>query len=71
MDKNSERPPYLGYGALLHAWRNEIKFTLDMVQEDTGIPKNRLVNLEKGLEKPHWGELEKLAKEFRISVKDQ
>ena len=70
MDKNFKRPPYLGYGALLHAWRNEIKFTLDMVQKDTGIPKNRLVSLEKGLEKPHWEELEKLAKEFRVSVRD-
>jgi transcriptional regulator with XRE-family HTH domain len=62
--------PYIGYGALIHAWRNEVKFTLDMVAADTGIAGERLAALEKGYEKPSWDELEKLAKEFFVSVRD-
>ncbi len=64
------KSPYSNYGSLIHEWRNEIKLTLDVVEKDTGITKNRLISLEKGLEKPTWGELEKLAKEFIVSVRD-
>jgi len=62
--------PYKDYGGLIHTWRNEIKFTLDMVSQDTNISKERLVELESGYHKPSWEELEKLAKEFAISVRD-
>lgn len=62
--------PYTAYGALIHAWRNEVKFTPSMVEQDTGITKDRLSALEKGYEKPSWEELEKLAKEFFVSVRD-
>jgi transcriptional regulator with XRE-family HTH domain len=65
-----KQAPYRNYGGLIHAWRNEIKFTLVMVSEDTGIAKDRLVDLESGCEKPSWEELEKLAKEFSVSVRD-
>jgi hypothetical protein len=61
---------YLNYGLLIHTWRNEIKFSTEMVSTDTRIPQERLVALENGLEKPTWDELEKLAKVFSISVRD-
>ena len=54
--------PFIAYGALIHAWRNEIKFTPEMVAQDTKISVERLAQLEKGYEKPTWEELEKLAK---------
>ena len=60
----------MSYGGLIHAWRNEVKFTLGMVSQDTGITQNRLSDLEKGYEKPTWEELEKLAREFSVSVRD-
>ena len=43
---------YLNYGLLIHTWRNEIKFSTEMVSTDTRIPQERLVALENGLEKP-------------------
>ena len=61
---------YKPYGDLIHAWRNEIKFTREMVSNDLDIPVERIVTLEKGLEKPTWSELEKLSKEFRVSIRD-
>tara|TARA_B100000686_G_scaffold354783_1_gene467198 strand:+ start:4893 stop:5597 length:705 start_codon:yes stop_codon:yes gene_type:complete len=61
---------YTAYGALIHAWRNEVKFTLEMVEKGTGISRDRLNALEKGFEKPDWAELEKLAREFFVSVRD-
>ena len=70
MVANIKDATYLQYGALIHAWRNEIKFTIEMVATDTGISQNRLVALEKGFEKPTWDELEKLAKEFSVGVRD-
>jgi transcriptional regulator with XRE-family HTH domain len=70
METKTEVFPYLGYGALIHAWRNEIKYPKEMVAQNTGISESRLADLEKGFQKPTWQELEKLAKEFRISVRD-
>lgn len=61
---------YKNYGGLIHAWRNEIKHTLEMVSVDTGISLSRLKALEGGLEKPEWEELEALAKHFYVSVRD-
>lgn len=61
---------YKGCGSLLHAWRNEVKHTLEMVSSDTGIPAERLRALEAGLEKPAWEELERLARQFAVSVRD-
>lgn len=58
------------YGKLMHAWRNEIKHSLATVSQDTGIPLERLRELEKGYAKPEWSELEKLAKQFFVSVRD-
>jgi hypothetical protein len=62
--------PYKNYGSLLHAWRNEIKLPYARIQEDTGITENRLKTLENGFDKPTWSELEILAKEFSVSVRD-
>lgn len=59
-----------GFGALIHAWRNEVKHTFEMVSADTGIPVGRLQALEQGLDKPAWEELELLAKQFSVSVRD-
>lgn len=59
-----------GYGELIHAWRNEIKHTLAMVSEETGIAAERLKALEAGEMKPSWEELERLAKHFVIGVRD-
>ena len=70
MNTNAKQAHYKGYGGLIHAWRNEIKFTLEMVSQDTGIARHRLVDLESGHKKPSWEELEKLAKEFKVSVRD-
>ncbi len=58
------------YGSLIHAWRNEVKHTLEMVASDTGISKERLKALEEGLAKPEWDELERLARQFALSVRD-
>ena len=58
------------YGQLIHAWRNEVKHTPEMVAQETGIPVSRLRALEAGHEKPEWEELEKLAKQFAVSVRD-
>lgn len=60
----------MNHGTLLHAWRNEVKHTFDMVSRDTGIPVERLRALEAGTEKPAWEELEALAKQFAVSVRD-
>ncbi|HTL46676.1 MAG TPA: XRE family transcriptional regulator [Verrucomicrobiae bacterium] len=62
--------PYLAYGKLIHAWRNEIKHTFDMVSQGTGIAVDRLKALEKGALKPEWPELEALAKYLRVGVRD-
>lgn len=62
--------PYIEYGRLIHAWRNEVKHTFAMVSEPTGIPEVRLKTLEKGEAKPEWSELERLAKYFFVSVRD-
>jgi len=70
METKTTAPPYIGYGALIHAWRNEVKFLKEKVAGNTGITVERLVDLEKGHQKPTWEELEKLAKEFHISVRD-
>lgn len=61
---------YKEYGDLIHAWRNEIKHTYTMVSQDTGILLERLKALEEGLEKPEWEELELLAKQFYVNVRD-
>ena len=66
----SKQASYLEYGVLIHAWRNEIKFTLEMVALDTGILRDRLLDLEKGYQKPTWEELESLAKEFRVGIRE-
>ncbi len=65
-----EAPPYKNYGSLIHAWRNEIKHPLSTVAKDTEISVERLKELEHGLAKPEWTELEKLAKHFFINVRD-
>jgi len=70
MITNAKQAKFTGYGSLIHTWRNEIKFTLDMVSQDTGISADRLSDLERGYEKPTWVELEKLAKEFSVGVRD-
>ena len=70
MTAQTKTAPFLEYGSLIHAWRNEVKFTFEMVAGDTGISKDRLVALEKGFERPSWDEMEKLAKEFRVGVRD-
>lgn len=62
--------PYIEYGRLIHAWRNEIKHTFEMVSHGTGIAEARLKSFEKGELKPEWNELELLAKYFYISVRD-
>ncbi len=64
------KAPYKNYGDLIHAWRNEVKHTFSMVSEHTGVPAQRLQDLEQGLVKPEWQELEALAKHFFISVRD-
>ena len=70
METKTAKPPYLGYGSLIHAWRNEIKFTKEMVAQNTNIVPERLTELERGYQKPTWEELEKLARGFRVSVRD-
>lgn len=65
-----EETDHKAYGSLIHAWRNEVKYTLAMVSEDTGIPVDRLKLLEQGRIKPEWAELEALAKRFCLSVRD-
>lgn len=69
-DEANTFAPYRNYGSLIHEWRNEIKLTRQMVERDTGIAASHLEALEKGLEKPTWEELEKLAKVFIVSVRD-
>lgn len=66
----SSRPVFQPYGELIHAWRNEVKHTLEMVSNDTGIGLDRLRALEAGLQKPSWEELERLATQFTVSVRD-
>ena len=68
--ENQLNTPYIAYGSLLHAWRNEVKHTFDMVSKDTAISVERLKILEKGEAKPEWAELEKLAKHYYVSVRD-
>ena len=70
MKTQAKQAKFVSYGGLIHAWRNEVKFTLGMVFQDTGITEDRLSDLEKGYEKPTWDELEKLAREFSVSVRD-
>ena len=70
MKTHAKQDKFMSYGGLIHAWRNEVKFTLGMVSQDTGITQDRLSDLEKGYEKPTWEELEKLAREFSVSVRD-
>jgi transcriptional regulator with XRE-family HTH domain len=62
--------PYIAYGTLIHQWRNEIKLPHRVIAKDTGISEERVRKMEKGLVKPSWAELEKLAKTFFVSVKD-
>ncbi|MBI3306446.1 MAG: hypothetical protein HYZ84_01380 [Candidatus Omnitrophica bacterium] len=70
MIQGTSAQPYLEYGRLIHAWRNEIKHTFAMVSGGTGIAEVRLKALEKGKAKPEWRELELLAKYFYVSVRD-
>jgi len=70
MKANLLKAAYRHYGELIHAWRNEIKHTLARVSRDTRISVERLKELEKGLAKPEWDEIEKLAKQFFVSPKD-
>jgi len=70
MTTESTQPIYFQYGQLIHAWRNTIKHTIAIVSEDTGITQERLKNLEAGYEKASWDELEKLANQFCISIRD-
>jgi transcriptional regulator with XRE-family HTH domain len=70
MKINAKLDKFASYGGLIHAWRNEVKLTLDMVSQDTDITLDRLSDLEKGYKKPTWEELEKLAREFSVSVRD-
>ena len=70
MKIQAKQAKFVSYGGLIHTWRNEVKFTLGMVSQDTGITQDRLSDLEKGYEKPTWEELEKLAREFSVSVRD-
>ena len=58
------------YGRLLHVWRNEIKQTVAMVSRTTGISVERLQALERGEVKPTWDELETLAGQYAVSVRD-
>ena len=58
------------YGSLIHIWRNEVKHSLRIVSNDTGIALKRLRLLEQGMEKPTWEEMELLAREFSVSVRD-
>lgn len=69
-ETETKAPPFKKYGELMHAWRNEIKYPLSMVSQDTGIPVERLKELEKGYAKPEWVELEKLAREYFVNVRD-
>lgn len=62
--------PYKKYGDLIHAWRNEIKHPLSTVAGETGIALERLKEIERGDAKPDWPELERLAKQFMVSVRD-
>ncbi len=62
--------PYRAYGDLIHAWRNEIKHTKEMVSHETDIPIDRLECLERGEKKPDWSELECLSKHFFVNVRD-
>lgn len=62
--------PFKKYGELIHAWRNEVKHPISVVAQHTGIPADRLKELEKGFAKPEWAELEKLAKHFFVNVRD-
>jgi len=61
---------FKNYGHLIRAWRNEIKHTYEMIANETAITQDRMKSLEEGIEKPSWGELEKLAKYFCVSVRD-
>ena len=70
MPTQMKTAPYKAYGDLIHSWRNEIKHPLAMVAQDTGIPLERLKELEKGYAKPQWAELEKLAKQFFVAVRE-
>src|SRR3989338_6176344 len=62
--------PYRTYGELIHAWRNEITHTREMVAHETDIPIDRLECLERGEKKPDWAELELLSKHFYVNVRD-
>ena len=61
---------FKGYGSLIHAWRSEVKHSLETVSADTGIPLQRLKTLERGEEKPAWEELELLARQFHVGVRE-
>lgn len=62
--------PFALYGSLIHEWRNEMKQSVEAVEVGTGISVARMNDLEDGMEKPTWDELEKLARQFIISVRD-
>jgi len=66
----SAKVPFKKYGDLIHAWRSEIKHPLARVARGTGIAEDRLKDIEKGLVKPEWKELEMLAKHLCVSVRD-
>jgi len=70
VDQTAVQTPYIEYGRLIHAWRNEVKHTFAMVAQHTGIAEARLRSLEKGEQKPEWSELERLAKYFYVGVRD-
>ena len=61
---------FKSYGSLIRAWRNEVKHSSATVSQDTGISGERLGALERGEGKPTWEELELLARQFSVSVRD-
>ena len=70
VNETATQMPYIEYGRLIHAWRNEVKHTFAMISQAIGISETRLKSLEKGEFKPEWHELELLAKYFFVSVRD-
>ena len=42
MKTQAKQAKFVSYGGLIHAWRNEVKFTLGMVFQDTGITEESL-----------------------------
>ncbi len=68
--KSPTTAPHAKQGSMIHAWRNEIKHSIARVARDTKITEEKLRQIESGAVKPTWDELEKLAKQFYVSVRD-